>query len=394
MLSELLSLFASLHGLGLLFTILVPGVGLGYWACRVLEPKIGELKRQLKEVKAERDEQNGKREKFELELGLEKAKTANFNAIREALFGEEDELWQLNGAEPPANYASRLAASKPKILTIANFKGGVGKTTLAANLIAYLAANRGLRVLAIDLDYQGSLSETLLRTVGQDFAGSVVDDLINGTRDGAEIKHLARPLSPALPASAVLTSDYSLARTENRVMLSWLLRETKDDVRFRLGRCLLDDHVQDNFDVVVIDAPPRLTTAAVAALTASHHVIIPCVPDHLSVPAVGRFLKQVSGVMPELNAGLNVAGVVLNLTQGANLLQREDDAKASISDEFAFSGNNGHIFDRHIPRLAALASAAGQNIAYLGNQPFRQAIMDPLGDEIAQSIGLGAAHES
>ncbi|MEQ8823775.1 MAG: ParA family protein [Filomicrobium sp.] len=309
-------------------------------------------------------------------------------AIREALLADEEELWQLHPALPPKGYFAKLGDSKTKIISIANHKGGVGKTTVTANLAAYLEKRLDKRVLAIDLDYQGSLSATLLRMVNLDYVGSVAEDLIGGDFSGAQACQVARTLQPRLPKTSVITANYELYKFENRLMLKWLLDEVEHDVRFNLGEVLLSPEIQERFDVVLIDTPPRLTTAAINAFCASHHVIIPTIPDPLSSESVGRFAKQIKGLQGALNPALNLAGVVVNFSFVNVLQDREKDALLRIRKDFENMQINAPILERNIPRLAALAGVAGEDVAYLNDKMFREGIMNKLGDEIAERIGF------
>ena len=93
------------------------------------------------------------------ELGL---RVKKFDQLRGALLGSEEELWRLRGEIPSVETADALRRSRAKVLVVANLKGGVGKTTIVTNLAAYFALKRRLRVLVIDLDYQGSLTGMML----------------------------------------------------------------------------------------------------------------------------------------------------------------------------------------------------------------------------------------
>src|SRR5208282_5050929 len=95
-------------------------------------------------------------------VGELRGRIAKFDELRDALIGSEEELWKLRGKIPSPAWAKALRDSRVRVIVIANLKGGVGKTTITANLAAYFALKRYLRVLVIDLDYQGSLTGTLL----------------------------------------------------------------------------------------------------------------------------------------------------------------------------------------------------------------------------------------
>lgn len=315
-----------------------------------------------------------------------------YEAVREALFGDEDELWKLYPPTPPSEiYFRELNKSSARVITVANLKGGVGKTTLAANLVAYLCRKLGKRVLAIDLDYQGSLSSALTQAAGLEFTGSLVDRFVSGKADGQELVEIAKPLNSILPNTDLLTASYNLSRLENRLMLQWLLGEAEDDIRFNLGSVLVSEEVRDRYDVVVIDAPPRMTTAAINAYAASHHVLIPTIPDLASSEAVARFANHVRDLRLKLNPNLNFAGVVVNMSRVRELGALEKQALDAVRADLQKHNVSPHIFEQNIPRLAAVAGLAGQDVAYLRDKAFREGIMDHLGDEIAERIGLQVA---
>ncbi len=127
----------------------------------------------------------------------------------------------------PDRYKSSITNSKP-IIVVANLKGGVGKTTVAANLIAHYANKKQKRVLGIDLDFQGSLTACALSQANRDQLLSVQAEgglskaahLIND-RDAFWLQQSADPVEN-VPTAKIVSAYYSLAAMENRVMVEWL----------------------------------------------------------------------------------------------------------------------------------------------------------------------------
>ena len=120
-----------------------------------------------------------------------------------------------------------------------------------------------------------------------------------------------------LAKAQLITSDYTLTECETRLMLMWLQNGSELDVRYNVAKVLLGGRVQDEvdgFDVVLIDAPPRLTTGTIGALTASTHLLVPTILDPLSAETIGSFLRQSWALRGKLNPGLELAGVVGTMT--------------------------------------------------------------------------------
>ena len=209
-----------------------------------------------------------------------------------------------------------LTQRKTPIISVVNLKGGVGKTTLTANLGAAMAT-LGRRVLMVDLDHQGSLSQVCM-------TGAEWDDAVNGRRlihtafgepaEGlAAFRAAVTRLSqvPNGEAHLVAAND-ELAEVEMQWSDRWRAGGIADDVRFRLRAILHTREIAERFDVILLDCPPRLTTACVNALAASDFALIPVLPQPLSTAAVPRLLKWLRKLRPVACPDLAVLGVIGN----------------------------------------------------------------------------------
>lgn len=137
-------------------------------------------------------------------------------------------VWLTRPIHHPTNFQANIAS--PKVLAIANLKGGVGKTTLTANLGAYYARDRGLRVLLIDRDFQGSLSSMAFPTedwLPPEGENSIATQLVSNDVSPNLVPSLAREVrlgDNTRGKLKVVTAHYDLAQADNRIMVEWLLR--------------------------------------------------------------------------------------------------------------------------------------------------------------------------
>src|SRR5262245_60616338 len=328
-----------------------------------------------------------------------KEREQKLDEVRGAFVGQEYDLWCLHAARPPSGqnyYEARMRQrqrQKPVVL-VANLKGGVGKSTLVANLAAYFK-EAGKRVLVIDGDYQGSLSNMLLTADGRDQVSPEINKLLEPGSGAASLQSarylFQRKLSGGL---MIVASTYALATMENRLMIEYLLGDDRryDDGRYRLANILLTDEVGDAFDLALIDAPPRLTAATINGFCASTHLLVPTVYDKMSAEAVGTFLQGVRTLKNRLNTQIGLLGVVGTLTHRQDaLVPREHNARNMAKDQVARAWSpNFHIFERHIPRRSAIAEAAGGDIAFYRDETVR-GLFAALGAEIAGRLWPQAA---
>lgn len=309
---------------------------------------------------------------------------------RSAVSSSGPGLWLAIPPKPPEIY-ERLRSSIP-IFTIANLKGGVGKTTIATGLASHFvnpfgkSGRKRERVLLIDLDFQGSLSSMALTPkarIPTDGKLSRATRLISGhckPDDLIDMQQRVKGLDVIAGGGQIefnaIPAYYDLAQAENRLLVEWLLSDGQHDIRYNLAEVLLSPLVQNQYDRIIIDAPPRLTTAHVQALAASTHVIIPTVLDQLSGEAVGSFVEQ-AVIHAKLWPHLKVLGVVGSMTEwGQDLALQDYESQGLVAirtaleqkkDEHGLRGEATKVFPRNsfIPELKDLGRAAGTRIGYL-----------------------------
>jgi chromosome partitioning protein len=198
----------------------------------------------------------------------------------------------------------------PRVISIANQKGGVGKTTTAVNLGAALA-EQGYRVLVIDLDPQGNAT-TGMGISHRNVAGSIYDVIMND----ASIDDCVEPTSVRNLFVVPATIDLAGAEIE---LVPAFSRELK------LRRALAN--VREDYDFTFIDCPPSLGLLTVNGLAASDDVVVPIQCEYYALEGLGQLLRNVALVKTNLNPTLDVRGIVLTMydarTKLAEQVERE-----------------------------------------------------------------------
>jgi chromosome partitioning protein len=305
--------------------------------------------------------------------------------IRDKIAGDDVPLWRIHDAKPIPRYHELMRCTALRVITVANEKGGVGKTTTVANLAGFFDKKMQKRVLVIDLDHQGSSSTMLLQAARKKVESSLAEHLISGQFDGKWVLQVARDLSPALPRTRILTAVDIFADFEERLLQRWVLGIIEDDVRYNLAKVLLTPEIQSSYDVVLIDVGPRLTLGAINALVASTHLVVPTVLDQLAAERVGYFLQNASIFRDLYNPHLKLAGILGTMTFRQQLTDNEIDTLASVKETLGVWGTGGHIFRQNIPRKQSLANAAGNDVAYLRHNDVAT-LFDRFGDELMQRL--------
>lgn len=257
----------------------------------------------------------------------------------------QDEDTPLAAAAAAAVYVRRgLKGTFPKpkqtrVITVANQKGGVGKTTSAVNLAASMAL-AGLNVLVIDLDPQGNAS-TAFGVDHQEGATGTYDVLV----DGASIAEMM-VAAPSYESLWVLPASLDLAGVDIQ-----LITEVGEKERPFLLRTALEEFLASHeMDYIFVDCPPSLGLLTINALAAVSEVLIPIQCEFYALEGVQQLLRTIEFAKERLNPDLEVSTILLTMyAQTTNLSQQ-------VSDEVrAYFGKK--VLETVIPRSVYVAEA-------------------------------------
>ena len=187
-------------------------------------------------------------------------------------------------------------------IALLNHKGGVGKSSIALNLAAYLSSSSSL--LAIDLDPQANFSSTVSSP-----SNSVFDLLVKGSSVSSSVSHCSKGFDLIAASSLLNAADELLLPDQSGVKR---LRSALDEVR-------------STYDFVIIDTPPHLRSLALNALVAADSVIIPTLPDVFSSNGLVELAKAIELVKSSLNPSIKVDGIILNRFKNTRLSRRMID---------------------------------------------------------------------
>ena len=219
-----------------------------------------------------------------------------------------------------------------KVVSIANQKGGVGKTTTAVNLSTILA-KKGKKVLLIDADPQGNATSGL--GIDKDVKFSVYDVLVNDVEIENTIKEtIVKKLD-------VCPSNINLAGAEVE-LVSMMSRE------HRLKEKVYN--LKDKYDYIIIDCPPSLGLITLNAFTASDSVLIPVQCEYYALEGLGQLINTINLVKKHLNKELTIEGALLTMF----------DIRTNLSNQVVKEVNKyfeNKVYKNVIPRNVKLSEA-------------------------------------
>ena len=265
--------------------------------------------------------------------------------------------------------AAIAGAHRPRILTISNQKGGVGKTTTTVNLATAMAAVNK-RVLVIDLDPQGNASTSLG---------------IDHKRRAVNVYHVLLGDSP-LSDAIVPTGIPNLSIVPSGADLSGAELELVDieDRQARLKKAL--ENKLDNWDFILIDCPPSLGLLTLNALVAADAVMVPLQAEFLALEGISQLVRTIERVRKSFNPGLELQGIVLTMVDKRNNLS--EMVEHDVREYFG-----AKVYTTTIPRNVRISEAPSHGkpvLIYDLQSKGSKAYLDLAGEVLKREQGLAA----
>lgn len=200
----------------------------------------------------------------------------------------------------------------PRIIAVANRKGGVGKTTTTVNIATAMAA-AGKKVLVVDLDPQGNASTSMGINKRGRMASSY--EVLLGEKSLSEAV-----VWTEVPGFSIIPSSPDLAGAEVELI-------EVSNREYMLKKALLKDSI--NYDYIIIDCPPSLSLVTINALVAANAVIVPLQCEFLALEGITDLIRNINQIKKRFNPDLELQGVVLTMYDRRNNLSQmvEDDVR-------------------------------------------------------------------
>ncbi len=221
-----------------------------------------------------------------------------------------------------------------KTIALANQKGGVGKTTTAVNLSAFIAGKQGLRVLLIDVDPQGNASSGLGVNT-HELTKTTYQVLIDEISAGEAIHQTEVPNLSLLPANVHLSG----------IEVDMLQMEESN---YRLKAAI--EPLKNTYDYIFIDCPPNLGILTLNALAAADSVLITLQTEYYALEGLTQLMKVIGLVQQGVNPSLTLEGVALTMFDGRTSLANQvvEDVKEHFQDK---------VYSSIVPRNVKLSEA-------------------------------------
>jgi cellulose biosynthesis protein BcsQ/cell division protein FtsL len=354
------------------------------------QKRLGELQQERKRLALRLTRLKEERDRFERETKELEGRFVEISKI-------DQDVW-LTGECRPESIPDFKARSerRTRFVTFVNLKGGVGKTTLVANLGAGFASSitgRASRVLLVDLDFQGTLSNMCVegafledRRTTRRTSARLLDTAADPTQAAASLSGLVAPLS--IGGGGVIVANEEIDEADFRAQARYAVN--REEVRFRHRRLMHTPETFDRYDLVFFDCPPRLTTSTINALLASDYVVVPTSPHPNDVDAVRRTLKWLEKLrgVPPYRAEL--AAVILNRTyrKGTSTALTADEKRQwerLQRDVHRFDPTKAAILDQLVPNSSLVSRYAASHLP-LGANPEGKELYEGVARELARRI--------